>query len=48
VAGFERDDTMEAKLGKLSSLLGASPNHDNDVQLLAELLTSQQLIATGP
>jgi class 3 adenylate cyclase len=38
-AGFERDDTMEAKLDKLSSSLGASPNHDNDVQLLAELLT---------
>ena len=38
-AGFERNDTMEAKLDKLSSLLGASPNHDNDVQLLAELLS---------
>ena len=38
-AGFERNDTMEAKLHKLSSLLGASPNHDNDVQLLAELLS---------
>ena len=38
-AGFERSDTMEAKLDKLSSLLGASPNHDNDVQLLAELLS---------
>jgi class 3 adenylate cyclase len=38
-AGFERNDAMEAKLDKLSSLLGASPNHDNDVQLLAELLS---------
>ena len=38
-AGFERNDTMEAKLDKLSSLLGASPNDDNDVQLLAELLS---------
>ncbi len=38
-AGFEHNDTMEAKLDKLSSLLGASPNHDNDVQLLAELLS---------
>jgi class 3 adenylate cyclase/predicted ATPase len=38
-AGFERNDTMEAKLDKLSSLLGSSPNHDNDVQLLAELLS---------
>jgi predicted ATPase len=38
-AGFKRNDRMAAKLDKLSSLLGASPNHDNDVQLLAELLT---------
>jgi class 3 adenylate cyclase/predicted ATPase len=38
-AGFERNDTIEAKLDKLSSLLGASPNRDNDVQLLAELLS---------
>ena len=38
-AEFERNDTMEVKLDKLSSLLGASPNHDNDVQLLAELLS---------
>jgi class 3 adenylate cyclase len=38
-AGFERNDPMEAKLDKLSSLLGASPNHDDDVQLLAELLS---------
>ena len=34
-AGFERNDTMEAKLDKLSPLLGASPHHDNDVRLLA-------------
>jgi class 3 adenylate cyclase len=38
-AGFNRSDTIEAKLDKLSSLLGASPNHDSDVQLLAELLS---------
>jgi len=38
-AGFNRNDAMEGKLDKLSSLLGAFPNHDNDVQLLAELLT---------
>ena len=38
-AGYERNDTFEAKLDKLSSLLGASPDHDNDVQLLAELLS---------
>jgi predicted ATPase len=42
-AGFNRNDTIEAKLDKLSSLLGASPNHDNDVQLLAELLS----VSTG-
>ena len=39
VAGFERNDTLNTKLDKLSSLLAASPNHDNDVQLLAELLS---------
>jgi predicted ATPase len=38
-AGFNRNDTMEAKLDKLSSLLGASPNYENDIQLLAELLS---------
>ena len=38
-AGFNRNDTMEAKLDKLSSLLGALPHHDNDVHLLAELLS---------
>jgi class 3 adenylate cyclase len=38
-AGFERNDTFEAKLDKLSSLLGASPDHDIDVQLVAELLS---------
>jgi AAA ATPase domain/Adenylate and Guanylate cyclase catalytic domain len=39
-AGFERNDTLDAKLDKLSSLLSASPNQDNDVQLLAELLSA--------
>jgi class 3 adenylate cyclase/predicted ATPase len=38
-AGFEHNDTMEAKLEKLSSLLDASPNHGNDVPLLADLLS---------
>src|SRR5262249_50843779 len=38
-AGVNRDDTMEAKIDKLASLLGASPNHDNDTRLLAELLS---------
>ena len=38
-AGFERNDAIETKLDKLSSLLGASPTHDNDVPLLADLLS---------
>jgi class 3 adenylate cyclase/predicted ATPase len=38
-AGFERRDTAEAKFEKLLSLLGASPGHDTDVRLLAELLS---------
>jgi hypothetical protein len=38
-AGFERNDTIETKLDKLSSLLSASRNNNNDVQLLAELLS---------
>jgi predicted ATPase len=42
-ARFDRNDTMEAKADKLSSLLGASPNHDNDIPLLAELLS----VSTG-
>jgi class 3 adenylate cyclase/predicted ATPase len=38
-AGFERDDTPEAKLEKMTSLLGVSSGHENDAQLLAELLS---------
>jgi class 3 adenylate cyclase/predicted ATPase len=38
-AGFERDDTPEAKLDKITSLLGPSSEHENDIQLLAELLS---------
>src|ERR1700726_1346809 len=38
-AGFERNDTIEAKHAKLSSLLGSCPNHASDVRLLAELLS---------
>ena len=38
-ARFERHDTMEAKLDKVSALLAVSHDHDNDVQLLAELLS---------
>jgi tetratricopeptide (TPR) repeat protein len=36
-AGFERDDTPEAKLDKMGSLLGPSSGHDD--QLLSELLS---------
>jgi class 3 adenylate cyclase/tetratricopeptide (TPR) repeat protein len=38
-AGFERHDTPEAKLDKMTSLLGASSGHENSVQLLADLLS---------
>jgi class 3 adenylate cyclase/predicted ATPase len=38
-SGFERDDTPEAKLAKMTSLLGRSSGHENDSQLLAELLS---------
>jgi predicted ATPase len=38
-AGFERQDTPEAKLDKLASLLGSSSGQEIDTQLLAELLS---------
>jgi class 3 adenylate cyclase/tetratricopeptide (TPR) repeat protein len=38
-AGFERQDTPEAKLHKLASLLGSSSGQETDTQLLAELLS---------
>jgi predicted ATPase len=38
-AGFERHDAPETKLNKLCSLLGASSNSANDIQLLADLLS---------
>jgi class 3 adenylate cyclase len=38
-AGFERDDAPKAKLDKLASLLGPSSGHENDTQLLSELLS---------
>jgi class 3 adenylate cyclase/predicted ATPase len=38
-ASFERHDTSEAKLSKLASLLGQPASHDNDIQLLTELLS---------
>jgi class 3 adenylate cyclase len=38
-AGFERQDTPEAKFDKLASLLGSSSGQEIDTQLLAELLS---------
>jgi predicted ATPase len=38
-AGFERDDTPEAKLDKMTSLLDVSSGQENDAQLLSELLS---------
>jgi class 3 adenylate cyclase len=38
-ARLERDDTPEAKRHKITTLLGPSSGHENDVQLLAELLS---------
>jgi predicted ATPase len=38
-AGFQRADTPQLKLDKLVALLGVASGHDNDLQLLAELLS---------
>jgi class 3 adenylate cyclase/predicted ATPase len=38
-AGLERHDAPEAKLDKLTSLLGPSSTHQSDTQLVAELLS---------
>jgi predicted ATPase len=38
-AGFARDDTVEQKLGKLRELLASGAQRDEDVALLAELLS---------
>ena len=38
-AGFARDDTVEAKLGKLRALLVPSTWDDGDISLLSELLS---------
>jgi class 3 adenylate cyclase/predicted ATPase len=38
-AGFERDDTPETKFAKLRSRLSPSFGHEDDVQLLCELLS---------
>ncbi len=39
VAGFARDDTVEAKLGKLRALLAPGTRDDDDIALLSELLS---------
>ena len=38
-AGFARDDTVEARLGKLRALLGPGTRDDDDIALLTELLS---------
>ena len=38
-AGFARDDTVEAKLGKLRALLAPGSRDDDDITLLSELLS---------
>src|SRR5438067_13646724 len=38
-AGFGRDDTVEAKLGKLRALLAPGTRDDDDIALLTELLS---------
>src|SRR5712671_6843877 len=38
-AGFVRDDTVEAKLGKLQALLAPGTQDDDDITLLTELLS---------
>ena len=38
-AGFARDDTVEAKLGKLRALLAPGTRDNDDIALLSELLS---------
>src|SRR6202043_2748116 len=38
-AGFARDDTVEARLGKLRALLASGTRDDDDIALLSELLS---------
>jgi len=38
-AGFARDDTVDAKLGKLRTLLAPAARDDDDIALLSELLS---------
>ena len=44
-AGFARDDTVEAKLGKLRALLAPGAPEDDDIALLSELLSLQSSAA---
>ena len=46
-AGFARDDTVDAKLGKLRALLAPGTRDDDDIALLSELL-SLPSSAVGP
>ncbi len=38
-AGFARDDTVEARLGKLRALLAPGSRDDDDIALLSELMS---------
>jgi len=44
-AGFARDDTVEAKLGKLRALLAPGSRNDDDITLLNELLSLPNTVA---
>ena len=44
-AGFARDDTVEARLGKLRALLAPGTRGDDDIALLSELLSLQSSAA---
>ena len=44
-AGFARDDTVEARLGKLRALLAPGTRDDDDIALLSELLSLQSSAA---
>ena len=43
--GFARDDTVEARLGKLRALLAPGTRDDDDIALLSELLSLQSSAA---
>ena len=46
-AGFARDDTVEAKLGKLRALLAPGARDDDDIALVSELLSLPSSAATS-